>query len=68
MGLGQVVFDANGLATCGNRLVELTLLMECGTEVGMGLGIVWFDADGLETCRDGLVELVLSFNTLPRLE
>jgi hypothetical protein len=45
MSLGVVRLDADRLAICGDRLVELALALERIAEVGMGLGVVRLDAD-----------------------
>ena len=59
MGLSEVGLDADRLARCGNRLVELALRKQCEPEVGIGLSEVGLDADRLAICGDRLVELAL---------
>ena len=66
--LGIVRLDADRLAICGDRLVELALVLECIAEVGISLGIVRLDADRLAICGDRLVKLAPVFSALPRLE
>ena len=67
MGLGVVRLDADRLAICGDRLVELALVLERYAEIGVGLGIVRLDADRLAICGDRLVELALVLERSPRL-
>ena len=59
MRLGIVGFDADRLATCGDRFVELALVRQRTAEVGMSRGKVGFDADRLAICGDRFVELAL---------
>ena len=59
MSIGIVGFDADRLAICGDRFVELALVLQRIAEVGMSLGIAGFDADRPATCGDRFVELAL---------
>src|ERR1700757_1671997 len=59
MSLGKVRSNADGLAVCSDRLVDLALVVQRIAEVRISFGEVGFDADRLPICGDRLLELAL---------
>src|SRR5262249_23840269 len=70
MGLTEAGLDADRLAICGNRLLELVLPKQRIAEVGMSLSQVGPDPDRLAICGDRLVELALAHQRVaePKLQ
>ena len=61
MGLGVARLEADRLAQRGDGLVELSLLCECGTQVGMSQGGAGVQPDCVAIPDDRLVQLSLLY-------
>ena len=67
MSPGIVGFDADRLAICGDRFVELALGLQRIAEVREHLGKVWFDADRPAIRGDRFVELALGLERIAEI-
>ena len=67
MGHSVVGFEPDRLAVLGDRLIQLTLILQGGAEVVVGHSVIGLEPDGLAVLGDRLIQLTLVVQGVPRL-